>query len=110
MVSVVVGGGVVIRVWGGHRGVGWSSGYGVVIGVWGGRRGVGWSSGCGVIVVVVGHEGVGRCRCHVVVVRQLLLLLWVRHLHSWNSLGSILNVHHGLKYLLSKSAGNIVKT
>jgi hypothetical protein len=63
---------------GGRQGVGWSSGCGVVVRVWGGRQGVGWSSGCGVVVVVVGHKGAG-CHCrHVVVVRQLLLLLWVR--------------------------------
>jgi hypothetical protein len=67
MVSVVVGGGVVIRVWGGHWGVGWSLGCGVVIGVWGGCWGVG-------VVVVVVHEGAGHCHLHVVVVGQLLLL------------------------------------
>jgi hypothetical protein len=58
MVLVVVGGGVVIRVWGG---------------LWG----MGWSLGCGVVMVVVGHEGAGRHCCHVVVVGQLSLLLWV---------------------------------
>jgi hypothetical protein len=44
---------------------------------------VGWSSGYGVVVVVVGHEGVGCHRRHVVVVGQLLLLSWVREQRCW---------------------------
>jgi hypothetical protein len=32
----------------------------------------------GQVVVMVGHERAGRHCCHVVVVGQLLLLLWVR--------------------------------
>jgi hypothetical protein len=44
---------------------------------------MGWSSGYGVVVVVVGHEGAGRRCCHVVVVRQLLLLSWVREQRCW---------------------------